>query len=568
MKRFVMTLGLLLALGSPAALSGCGDPVTPPAVCPAGTIPMAGSCVRQTDGGAPVDDGAVMTPDARSLPDSSQPDAWVGCVPDGMVDEPDIDGIDNDCDGIDGAIADSIFVSPEGDDSAAGTMDAPVRTLAQAQRLLEGDASWVLVAEGVYEEQLVLVPGLHIAGGYDSSWAHVSARPVIRAASPALSATDSSDETRVVALEIESLDGVAPGDSSIAASLVRSSGVVLERVDLRAGAGANGLSPAPPSAPAPAPAGSRGSDGVRAGECPGASSTAPAPGAGGARLAMCGCGAGGVGGRAGSFRGSAATGGARGLSPTDCGSFVFGTTLGGAPGTGGADGRAGARGANGMAGAPGLGAPAVGVFSEGCYEPAGGTDGAPGTPGFGGGGGGGAEGCALDHDALCTATGGTGGGGGTGGCAGAAGAAGTGGGASIGLHLWHSQPTLIRVVIEAGDGGNGGHGARGSEGGQGGLGGEPGRGFVAACVGGRAAAGGAGGAGGNGGTGGGGGGGTGGPSIGILLGPESAQGSGSSSVSISTGLGGMRGLGGGSAPGGENGVVQPTVAVSSSGATL
>ena len=562
MKRFVMTLGLLLALGSPVALCGCGEPVAPPAVCPAGTVPMAGSCVRQTDGGASIDDGAVMPTDARSQPDASQPDAWIGCVPDGMVDEPDQDGIDSDCDGIDGAIADSVFVSPDGDDTASGTMEAPVRTIAQAQRLIEGDASWVLVAEGLYEEQLALVPGLHIAGGYDASWAHTSARPVVRAPSPALSATDVSETTRVVALEVESLDAAEPGGNSIAASLVRSSGVVLERVDLRAGDGAGGESPMAPAAPSPAPAGRRGADGVRAGLCAGASSVAPTPGAGGARVAACGCGAGGFGGRTGNFEGSVATGGSRGLSPTECGGFVFGTTPGGLPGTGGADGRSGTRGADGTLGVPGLGAGPLGSFSESGYEPPSGTDGTPGTPGFGGGGGGGADGCALDHDALCTASGGTGGGGGTGGCAGAAGTGGTGGGASIGLYLWQSEPVLIRVVIAAGNGGNGGNGARGGQGGQGGLGGEAGRGFSATCVGGgRAAAGGIGGAGGDGGAGGGGGGGSGGPSIGIVLGRESAQGSGSMSVSISTGLGGVRGLGGGSAPGGENGVVQPMLAL-------
>jgi hypothetical protein len=549
-------------------VAGCG--VAPaPLVCPAGTTPRAGTCALDgADGGLvePVDASPLAPSDTGAAPelDASVPlDAPPACEPDGEVDEPDERHLDTDCDGIDGNIEAAVFVSPMGSDEAGGEMDAPVRSVVRALAIARARGrTQVLIASGEYGEQLALVPGVGIHGGYDAeSWARSDARPLLRAAGPVVTGTDIEAPTVLSQLRIEALDAVEAGGSSIGVVLVRSSAVRLGGVEVQAGRGAAGASPTRPLAPAAATGGAMGAVGLMNGYCPGytTGTTAPVRGAGG--VSMCGCSGGGQGGAVGRFSGSAASVGGRGLTWVTAGVCrPEEGPRGGLAGSGGSGGT-GADGASGAPGMNGLGAGVLGAFGERGYMPASGTAGARGAQGQGGGGGGGGDSsCAFDGDAFCVASGGTGGGGGAGGCGGEGGEAGQGGGASVALYLWSSWPTLVRVTLRSADGGDGGDGARGGEGGQGGQGG-PGGGAYSGrrCASGASYAGGVGGRGGAGGEGGGGGGGSGGPSIGVLFGADSGQGDGSVGVSIATGAGGMRGVGGGSAASGENGAAFPTL---------
>ena len=74
---------------------------------------------------------------------------------------------DANCDGIDGVIGDALFVSAANPLPGDGTMDNPFQTLGDA--IAEFPASgklYVLVAGGVYEENIVLTAGIRLHGGY------------------------------------------------------------------------------------------------------------------------------------------------------------------------------------------------------------------------------------------------------------------------------------------------------------------------------------------------------------------------------------------------------------------
>ena len=225
--------------------------------------------------------------------------------------------------------------------------------------------------------------------------------------------------------------------------------------------------------------------------------------------------------------------------------------------------RTGRNGSNGPDGQNGAG-------GQGCSNPTGqvvsgewvglsGSDGQPGTHGGGGGGGGAGGGVETHYYFGCSAhgttdIGGSGGGGGSGGCRGLGGTGGAAGGGAFGIFLvWTTTPASVPViegnVLTRGFGGRGGQGGNGGSGGPGGAGangGASGAGSTATFC---AAGGGKGGKGGNGGAGGGGGGGCGGASVAIF-----ASGQGSANLSgyktantfKGGGSGGTGGNGGGS----------------------
>ena len=539
---------------SAVLVGGC--PVEP-LVCPAGTTPTGGECVA--DGADAGRDTGVAVDTGRPTVDVGSPDAIVqtdACTPSGMPDVPDAMGLDTNCDGIDGDVNDSVFVAPTGTAGAPGTQAMPLNSitaaLTQAEML---DRSWVLVQNGVYSESVTLSAGVSVVGGYGSTWLRTPMHAEVRNPGPVLRAMDISANTLVSQVDFTA-SNASSGQSSIAAWLVRSSGVRLEDGILRAGDGGAGAGGSTPSAAVSGMPGSAGSRGATGGTCGGvevASDTMPGMGGTG-----CGC-AGGSGGRGG--------GRAPGLFflPATAGftGFCVGSMVppGGRAGVSGPGGR-GTDGPTGAPGSAGAGAAPLGIFTEAGYAPSGGGMGAAGAVGIAAsGGGGGTSDCRTDEN--CIRSGGAGGGGGGGGCSGQAGVGGAGGGASIALLLWQCRPVLVRVQLQSGDGGAGGRGSEGGPGGMGGPGGAPGEAAAGTCSFGPGAShpGGRGGSGGAGGSGGGGGGGTGGPSIGIVLGPDSDQGAGSSAVSITTGEGGTRGLGGGTAASGENGFFQPTFSI-------
>ncbi len=426
-----------------------------------------------------------------------------GCVPTGAIDEPDSLGLDVNCDGFDGDLSRAVFVhAGTGVDSNAGTRAAPLLTLGAA---LATGKPQIYLSTGTFAGNLTLTAAAALFGGYDATnaWARTSTRSVINGALVAQPA----DGGRVVVefLTVNAAQPVAAGAASVALTLHGAgAGSRVVSCRLSGGQGADGDPGASAAASAPGLSGHAGVSGELTAD----------GGAGGAGVD---CGDAGFS-PAGFFGGGGAdTTSGLGFAGEDATLGGLGgleTFCDGGPcvGLDGGDGLPGDVGAVSTARpadpASGLGSVVGGQWvgaTLGTWTPA-----QHGRPGGGGGGGGGL----LDLLNLVLARGGGAGGGGSGGCGGRSGAAGQAGGASIGLLLIDSSPTLLDVQLFSNQGGNGGDGGAA---GAGGLGGPGGVGAPGQVVGADTAGGGArGGAGGRGGTGRIGPGGWGGPVIGLF----------------------------------------------------
>ena len=84
------------------------------------------------------------------------------------LDEPDPEGIDADCDGIDGELEKGVFVASYGRPNAAGTIEDPFDTIQAAIFLAstQPQRNYIYVASGVYAESLTLRGSVKIYGGY------------------------------------------------------------------------------------------------------------------------------------------------------------------------------------------------------------------------------------------------------------------------------------------------------------------------------------------------------------------------------------------------------------------
>jgi hypothetical protein len=390
----------------------------------------------------------------------------------------------------------AIYVAPAGSDSGAGTKESPLRTIGAGivRASLGGVPKAVFVRAGMYTETIVMSPGVSVYGGFDEAWKRNPAVTTELVGSAPVVLFDSiTVPTALDRLTVRSHDAMGPGASSYAVVVKASRDVELRDVTIEAGAGAPGTDGFDGAAGAP-----DGADGI--GGQPGcensggfcASCSRPQGGEGG--YSFCGR----TGGRGGNA-GHSSNGGSPGAGG------IGGSAGGaGAPGES-ANGYPGAFGVGGSAGLPGSGGASMGVFSDGVYNPAHGSDGASGGDGAGGGGGGGGGGGTTDCDSF----GSSGGGGGGGGCGGGGGTAGTGGGGSFGVIAFDSSVVVRSSMVVTSQGGVGGRGGRGGLGTAGGAGGEggPDGGDSEQDDGGFGARGGGGGDGGNGGHGGGGGGG-------------------------------------------------------------
>lgn len=455
------------------------------------------------------------------------------CTYQSYEDAPDLGFVDSNCDGIDGVAADGIFVDPNGgSDTASGTMDAPLRTLAVALMAAKNTNKHALfLNEGRYDGMITLQPGIGLYGGYQRQLGWKRGNYVSRIVGGPIGAYANgiNRPTTLQFLSLESTGGTSDNPHSIALFAENSRGLVLESVTLITGDGQNGA-----DAEANAQQGTDGENGTSGQNareddprqfC--AHNGRPQGGQGG----VSGCGV--QGGTGGESCQATASGACRGYA----GQVGLPLSLGGEGSLGG-NGRSGQTGANGQAGADGQGGKSLPRFVFSQPVAGDGQDGADGTAGGGGGGGGGAGALTM----ACSSWGGGGGGGGAGGCGGHGGKGGKGGGSAIGVLLQASELSLINSRIEVGHGGNGGKGGFGASGGKGGNGGAGGTGLGGAFSGGVGGAGGQGGAGGNGGSGGGG------SAIGVLRKGESLL-----RISNTPILVGPAGQGGSGLQPGENG---------------
>jgi CARDB/PKD domain len=512
------------------------------------------------------DDGATDV-DAQQIvvrPDSDNdgnPDAF-DCAPDDPAvyqfnpSDPPMDGVDSNCDGVDGRVSSAIFVAR--DDPAAiddatcglgpvgsGASNHPCQTLAQGiARSVQTSRPHIYVADATYEESITLVSGKTIIGGYTATpspdpqtsagylWGwDPSAKPTVINRTPsafgrivAASAIGitSGNPTSVNHLRFRADATTDTSVSTYGLYVSGSDGLTLNGVELEAGHGGPGFAGTPANNSADAANGSNGVDGSCTPADPGGNT-----------------GAGGAGGSA-AFPGNQGGAGGNGglamsnVSMNGVSGGVGAGTGGGAGGAGGVSGGAspadGANGTDGADGANGAGASDNdGGLSGGFWSGAAGSNGSTGQ--FAGGGGGGGGGAVS----VATHNGNGGGGGGAGGPGGGFGDAAGAGGGSFGLFLLNSAPTVNDSSIRSGNGGAGGMGGFGGPGGEGGLGGSGA--LAAGCVG-TLERGGSGGSGGDGGRGGHGGGGAGGVSYAIYLSGSTITGSGNSLAHGTGGTGG------------------------------
>ncbi|MBL8919993.1 MAG: hypothetical protein JNJ54_14100 [Myxococcaceae bacterium] len=633
-------VGCTIVQCTTGAVAGAGPACRTSADCPGGACdPLYGLCVRPCAMGCPANsvclDGACA-PTCGSTPQcvnaTGNPAATCqsfdggvracavtaqfndvdreetnGCecprVP-GVIDEPDLSptyptaGLlyaDRDCDGVDGVAAESVFVWAQSPVSQ-GTRANPYRTITEAITN-RGARTAILVAQGTYVEQVVLVPGVQLHGGYSPDFSRrdvITFPTLIEAPEPDFASptwrrgsvnaewtTPSAQRTVVSGFTIRGYDVTSrpasgqPAFNSYAVYVNNPGGLVLQNNHVVGGRGGD----ATPAAPGTAGAnGGNGADGLQARECntPQCIGETQAGGAGGQNLA---CPAQTAGNRGGGVdptdnpqeypttAGGNGRGGSNGrydntfgmqftLCKYDC--VVPPNGLNGGPATNG--GQGGSQGAG-----PGC-ASALGSLSGADWLAPGAAQGVSGTNGRGGGGGGGG-GCVDNGNApTCSVgrrvgdLGATGGGGGAGGCGGGPGLGAASGGGSFAIFVVSGSPGIVGNLVDLGFGGNGGNGGAG---GYGGLGGQGGRGGTQNSAAWCAGQGGPGGRGGNGGGGSGGGGGCGGSVFGIAGRVQSSVATQNTFAPTPMNAAGAGGLGG-SSPGGaafrggdgQGGVVQ------------
>ncbi|GMV43882.1 MAG: hypothetical protein AMXMBFR64_55980 [Myxococcales bacterium] len=552
--------------------------------------PVTGLYITDAHCGAcGIDCGLVVAPHATGVcaPTIPLPTCALKCAP-GWVDADKVagngcecpflgpddspDGVDQNCDGIDGMPDKAIFVSVTGSDDAPGTPAQPVRTVKRGlERAKDQARPHVYVTGGQFDGGAALHAGVSVYCGFDlgfsarqpsvheSTLLPAKASPSVPGTVSAAFASPPSTPTGMDGCTVLGVVETGEGASSYAVYL-RNAGAQVFFSGNRVVAGEGGPGVAGKDG-AHGDDGAPGGPGKKAYDVGGVcvAANALAGGAGGVR--QCG--------------GVDVSGGAGGESrcpvynesgsASDCPAYASQNPKateqgkpgvpagggGGAPGgdalqsvlydgktctwdsfncgychvgLGGTDGKDGKGGPPGEHGAAGSGA-AGGSVSGGLWAGAsGGTGGVAkaGAGGGGGGAGGGVETYSCQGASGASDVGGSGGGGGSGGCAGGGGSGGGSGGAAFGLFLTWTSPPVGLPVIKAntlvtgkgGPGGKGGSGGVGGVGGYGGVGGPDGSGDPQVWC---AGEGGNGGHGGTGGSGGGGGGGAGGPSIAVAV---------------------------------------------------
>ncbi len=522
------------------------------------------------------------------------------------TDEP--DGVDQNCDGIDGEIGNAIFAAKTGADGNPGTLQMPVATIGKALELavIHGKRD-VYLGGGVYSGSVDLVAAVSVYGGYGPGFANrdpVLYQSAIAAVAPSqgpawavrcLNISGSGAPTRLDGMTLLAANAKQAGQSSY--------GVLSIGCDARLQVtycqilGADGATGVQGAAGANGSAGLEGKAGKPAydiGKDQCSPADANAGGAPGVRL----CGdtdvSGGTGGSAVcpqmdeetpspmcpskpylqipkasevGKNGSGSSGGSGGASGADSyidsnkgavtqckGGISCNTCLVPVLPRDGSDGVIGNAGAAGSPGSSGA-AESAGSIQNGLWQPSAAGDGGYGSPGSGGGGGGAAGGVEVHDCATATSQfsdiGGSGGGGGSGGCAGSGGKGGLAGGGSFAILLVAggagSLPVLWGNSLASGSGGTGGNGGPAGSGGPGGSGGSGGSSAEDQQKTFCTSKGGNGGYGGAGGHGGGGGGGAGGPaSLLVLAGfPKgSSVGLAKGNYMKVLGIGGQGGLGG------------------------
>ncbi len=423
------------------------------------------------------------------------------------IDEPDEEGIDSNCDGIDGEITKGVFVALSGRPNGTGRMDDPINSISGGinKAIALGRNKHVYVSQGTYWEKVSLSDQIKVFGGYDRSnhWA----RNIRENQSSIQANTIAVEALTVVHSGLSGftiIGGVGDRENFFGSSYaiyLKDSGDLLfednqifssDALDGRPGI--NGIN------------GVNGNSGAM-GEVGCANCGQLGRGGNGGESS---CGSNGGKGGLGGYNNAEAYSGAPGLGHLGgIGGLkqIYGCSVAGGEGVHGGHAVAASNGSAGR----------FYRLRNGKILSDDGEDGSVGEDGGGGGGGAGGTGTneciSCDFECFCNCNpdrGGGGGGGGGGGCGATGGTGGEGGGSSVGVLSINTLATFRYNQIFSGHGGNGGRGGNGGIGGAGGTGALGGTGKDDAGAGGK------GGNGGNGGKGGDGGGGQGGMSYCIV----------------------------------------------------
>ncbi|RMH45127.1 MAG: hypothetical protein D6689_00580, partial [Deltaproteobacteria bacterium] len=241
---------------------------------------------------------------------------WSACAPPSPTDEPDGAFADDDCDGIDGVVADGVFVAPTGTNFMCGTPAAPCKTIQFGiDSAVAGGLSYVYIQAGTYDEIVTLASGVHLVGGFDSNWTRDDRNQPGHAVTirggldpdesqyVTVIAHDLTATTKVMDLFIQTPDATGTvggrGRSSHGVHAANSATLVLERVTITAGDGAPGATGAAgdSASTTAAPSGGGGAPGEESFDL---CSTSRSAGGAGASNSACPGTAGGTGGAGGS----------------------------------------------------------------------------------------------------------------------------------------------------------------------------------------------------------------------------------------------------------------------------
>jgi hypothetical protein len=136
-------------------------------------------------------------------------------------------GGDGNCDGVLDDLTPFVFVSKYGDDADPGTLELPVRTIGRGIEIAAPGGKAVIVADGVYDEQVQLAAGASVFGGYrsdfqdrDTSIYEVEIRYTSGPAGyPGLVADGIRTATEVGGITVTGTDAEAPGHGTTAVLL-------------------------------------------------------------------------------------------------------------------------------------------------------------------------------------------------------------------------------------------------------------------------------------------------------------------------------------------------------------
>ncbi|MFH1807381.1 MAG: choice-of-anchor D domain-containing protein [Pseudomonadota bacterium] len=172
----------------------------------------------------------------------------------GVYDEPDLLGIDANCDGMDGVVEDGWFVAASAAPCTGlgcGTRERPFNNLLTGINAAATDASRtrVHISDEVYAlaNTLVIPEGVKLYGGYrvygitaSLQWRQRTGVTTIQGAARALEARDITEPTLLQLIDVRSAAGTVSSPSSIALHAVDAPGLMLEGMTLRAGNGLDG----------------------------------------------------------------------------------------------------------------------------------------------------------------------------------------------------------------------------------------------------------------------------------------------------------------------------------------